>query len=242
MSGGFDPWHTTSGGGGGGVTSIGPVGSTPNDNAGDIAAGVLTLEPADATHPGVVTALAQTFAGDKTWTGKQHVQADWFLENNGSGVSRFRLDSDPNEVLIRNNQAFAQQTANASNGDVYWNIDTTAKRAVTFPLNCGFTFPTTLAPSGTTQIIDWSSGSSQIVDSSGTTGTLVLTFSNSVSGGRYVMEAIGKTARIWTFPATVKWAGGVAPTVTATNGAIDMFEFYYDGTIYVGRVIAQNVS
>ena len=52
-------------GGGGGVTTLAAVGAVPNANAGVIAGSTLTLEPADATHPGVVTAVAQTFGGAK---------------------------------------------------------------------------------------------------------------------------------------------------------------------------------
>jgi len=46
--------------------SFSAVGSTPNANGGVISSGSITLEPADATHPGVVTAIAQTFGGTKT--------------------------------------------------------------------------------------------------------------------------------------------------------------------------------
>lgn len=52
----------------GGVT-LAAVGSTPNANGASIAAGVLNLEPASATQPGVVTTGAQTLAGAKTLTG-----------------------------------------------------------------------------------------------------------------------------------------------------------------------------
>lgn len=59
------------GGGGGsstGVTSLGPFGSTPNAEGGDISGTVLTLEPADGTHPGGVSITTQTFAGQKTFS------------------------------------------------------------------------------------------------------------------------------------------------------------------------------
>lgn len=44
-------------------------GSTPNANGGIAADNVITLEPADNTHPGGVSIVAQTFAGNKTFTG-----------------------------------------------------------------------------------------------------------------------------------------------------------------------------
>jgi len=51
------------------VLSIGPFGSSPNAAGGTISSNTLTLEPADGTHPGGVSTTAQTFAGNKTFTG-----------------------------------------------------------------------------------------------------------------------------------------------------------------------------
>jgi hypothetical protein len=49
------------------VTSVNAVGSSPNTSGASIASNALTLQPADATRPGVVTAAAQTFGGAKTF-------------------------------------------------------------------------------------------------------------------------------------------------------------------------------
>lgn len=53
------------------VVTATTVGSTPNANAVSIGSDgdTIQLQPADATHPGVVTALAQTFGGNKTFSG-----------------------------------------------------------------------------------------------------------------------------------------------------------------------------
>lgn len=56
-------------GGPGDILTMGAFGSSPNANGGVISAGVLTLEPADGTHPGGVSTTTQTFAGNKTFTG-----------------------------------------------------------------------------------------------------------------------------------------------------------------------------
>lgn len=53
-------------------TSAGDVtlttfGSTPNDNAASLSSQALTLQPADATHPGGVSTGSQTFGGTKTF-------------------------------------------------------------------------------------------------------------------------------------------------------------------------------
>lgn len=51
------------------------------------------------------------------------------------------------------------------------------------------------------------------------------------------------TARAVTWPASFKWAGGVAPTLTSTNTKKDFFSFYTSdgGTTYQAFVAGQNV-
>jgi hypothetical protein len=47
--------------------SLAVVGNSPNPNAATLLNGILNLEPANSTNPGVVTAIAQTFGGNKTF-------------------------------------------------------------------------------------------------------------------------------------------------------------------------------
>ena len=51
------------------AVSFAAVGAVPNANGGSAASNVITLQPADATNPGVVTTGAQTIAGAKTLSG-----------------------------------------------------------------------------------------------------------------------------------------------------------------------------
>jgi hypothetical protein len=52
---------------GGGVDTLAAVGAVPNDNAASLSGTTLTLQPADATHPGVVSEGTQTLgSGRKT--------------------------------------------------------------------------------------------------------------------------------------------------------------------------------
>jgi len=44
----------------------------------------------------------------------------------------------------------------------------------------------------------------------------------------------GTGSRTATWPATVKWVGGTAPTLTTEAAAIDIITFYWDGTNYFG--------
>lgn len=49
--------------------SFDPVGAVPNANGASVAGSVVTLQPASTSFPGVVTAAAQSFAGNKSFTG-----------------------------------------------------------------------------------------------------------------------------------------------------------------------------
>jgi len=51
-----------------GDVTLGAVGSSPSANGASLSGQVLTLQPVDATHPGVVTTGTQTIAGAKTWS------------------------------------------------------------------------------------------------------------------------------------------------------------------------------
>ena len=73
-----------------------------------------------------------------------------------------------------------------------------------------------------------------------------LTISNppaSGSGGSFtlILTADG-TARAVAWPASIKWAGGTAPTITSTSGKVDSFAFFTSdgGTTWQGYVGGQN--
>lgn len=61
-----------------GDASIGAVGSTPNANGGAFTGQVLNLQPADATNPGVVSILTQTFGGRKNFAAALEAQAQFY--------------------------------------------------------------------------------------------------------------------------------------------------------------------
>lgn len=66
-------------------------------------------------------------------------------------------------------------------------------------------------------------------------GPLVLTLSNPVTGGAYLLKLVqGATTGTITFPANVKWGAAGAPTLSSTTGLIDIINLYYDGTDYYG--------
>lgn len=82
--------------------------------------------------------------------------------------------------------------------------------------------------------IDWNSAN---VQTATMTGNCTFTFSNPIDGFSYVLilkqDATG--SRLATWPATVKWAGGTAPTLSTAANAIDILTFVWDGTSYYGN-------
>ena len=91
--------------------------------------------------------------------------------------------------------------------------------------------------SGATDTIDWTAGNKQ---KSTLTANCTYTFSPAPLGPtnlvlRLIQDVGGTNTATW--PATVHWTGGVAPTITATGNAVDIVSFYYDGTNYHGGVL-----
>ena len=70
------------------------------------------------------------------------------------------------------------------------------------------------------------------------TGNCVLTFPTPAAGGQFTLllkqDATG--SRTVTWPSTVRWAGGTAPTLTATAGRTDVVTFLSDGAYWLGFV------
>lgn len=88
---------------------------------------------------------------------------------------------------------------------------------------------------GAASTINWTNGNIQKVTLNA--ATCALTFSNPKTGALYELhvtqDATG--SRLATWPGTVKWQGGSTPTLTTTLNKIDLCQFQYDGTSYLGR-------
>ena len=76
------------------------------------------------------------------------------------------------------------------------------------------------------------------------TGNCVLTYPAPSGGGQFTLllkqDATG--SRTVTWPSTVRWAGGTAPTLTATAGKTDVVAFLSDGTYWLGFVGGLNFT
>ena len=76
------------------------------------------------------------------------------------------------------------------------------------------------------------------------TGNCVLTYPAPSGGGQFTLllkqDAAG--SRTVTWPSTVRWAGGTAPTLTAAAGRTDGVTFLSDGTYWLGFVGGLNFT
>lgn len=93
--------------------------------------------------------------------------------------------------------------------------------------------PQTVAASTAATTIDFASGDIVTLN---LTASTTLTLSNPITGLFYFIKAVQDAtgSRIITWPATVKWSGGTAPTLTTTASKTDLITLWWDGTNYFG--------
>ncbi|CAN7345396.1 hypothetical protein LJR074_001973 [Acidovorax sp. LjRoot74] len=76
------------------------------------------------------------------------------------------------------------------------------------------------------------------------TGNCTFTYPTPASGGQFTLllaqDATGGRTATW--PATVRWPGGTAPTITGTASRTDVISFVSDGTYWLGFVGGQNFT
>lgn len=84
---------------------------------------------------------------------------------------------------------------------------------------------------GATIDVNWSTGNVQAITLG---GNRTFTFSNGVAGALYQLYIYqdASAPRTITLPNTVKTPGGVLPVLSATNGALDILTFSFNGTNY----------
>ena len=87
--------------------------------------------------------------------------------------------------------------------------------------------------SGAAATVDWSQGNKQKIV---LTDNCVMSFGKPFGACSMTLkvEQDNTGSRLVTWPPSVKWAGGTAPTLTTDAYAVDVFEFYHDGLNYYG--------
>jgi hypothetical protein len=105
----------------------------------------------------------------------------------------------------------------------------------------GYTEETATANTSTAYTISLANGSLQILT---LTGSCTFTFPTAAAGKSFtlLLKQDGTGGRTVTWPATVKWPGGTAPTITSTASKLDKFIFTSDGTNWYGSNGGQNYT
>ncbi len=94
----------------------------------------------------------------------------------------------------------------------------------------GFTLQTATGDGTTT--IDWKLGNKFKFTFGAQNETFTFTAPSNPCSLTLILVQDGTGSRTATFPASVKWAGGSAPTLTTTANAVDIISLLYDGTNY----------
>ena len=104
----------------------------------------------------------------------------------------------------------------------------------------------TVAAAGATETINLNNGPVHDITLD---ENVTFTFSNPVASGRassftLILRQDGSGTNTVTWPASVKWAGGIAPTITADANAIDVLTFVTvtGGTEWLGFVAGQAMA
>jgi len=89
--------------------------------------------------------------------------------------------------------------------------------------------------SGAAKTITWSNGNKQKVTLS---ATCTFTFVAPSGPANLLLFITIGGAGGWsaTWPGTVKWPGGVTPTLSTAAGSVDIISLFYDGTNYYGQI------
>lgn len=96
----------------------------------------------------------------------------------------------------------------------------------------GFTQQTATGDGTTT--IDWGNGNKFYFTFGAANETFTFTAPANPCNLVLMMKQDATGSRTATWPATVKWPGGTAPTLSTGANDVDMICFYYDGTNYFG--------
>ena len=87
--------------------------------------------------------------------------------------------------------------------------------------------------SGGAATIDFTKAQKQVIT---LTANCTFTFTAPNGPGNFLLRLVqdGTGGRTVTWPATLKWVGAAAPTLTTSANAVDIVTLYYNGTNYYG--------
>lgn len=117
---------------------------------------------------------------------------------------------------------------------------TLTNKTLTNPTVTNYVETVFTANSSTAITLALTNGTVQIIT---LTGNATITMPTATAGKSFIImlkqDATGGRSVTWS---TVKYAGGTAPTITATASRMDILSFFADGTNWYGTVIGQNFT
>lgn len=144
--------------------------------------------------------------------------------------------------ILKGNGTSGFTAVTAPSGTIVGTTDTQTltNKTLTNPTVTNYVETPYSANSSTAITLDLANGTVQIIT---LTGNATVTMPTATSGKSFVMylkqDGTGSRTVTWS---TVKWAGGTAPTITATASRMDILSFFADGTNWYGVVVGQNYT
>lgn len=172
------------------------------------------------------------------------------LKGNGTAISAASAGTDylappSGTAILKANSGGALANASAGTDYVAPGTATTFTAAQTFDGGLILTdevreTPTT-ANTGTSYTVTITNGT---LFNLTLTGNCTFTFPTATAGRQFtlLLKQDGTGSRTITWPSSVRWAGGTAPTITATAAKTDVISFVADGTYWLGFVGGQNYT
>ena len=195
------------------VLTIGTVASTANAYGASVTKTndtlTLILHPADATHPGIVTAGTQTFGGDKTFAGNTTVNGSLTLNSVANNTTADSV------LVISNGVVQKRQVSDAAFGNAIRSINGNRDTAQTFSfVNTGTDL--TVSTNGTNQINlnvpDAGTSARGVVTTATQTFAGNKAFQDSVNAAKTMMVGAGGNAN-----STVQVSGSLSLAITTVT-------------------------
>lgn len=183
------------------------------------------------TWTGTTIAVANGGTGQTSYTDGQLLIGN----TSGNTLTKATLTGTSNQVTVTNgNGSITLSTPqNIHTGASPTFVGLTLTGTLSVAKTASFTTEVDNGNSGTSKTIDWTQGNKQKIT---LTGVCTFTFTNPAGPASLIFKLIqdGTGSKTVTWP-SVRWPGGVAPTLTTTASATDIVALYFDGTNYYGN-------